>query len=410
MNTRRGTAVAWLGGAILAAGLAAQQPLPPTLFGGPVNQQQQGIGGALAPRGVVAEGQQWVRELPPAPFRGFPVFPSRLSGYGNNPNAALLQGLLQGQGMAGMGQIPGLSLPGLGGAAQIPGFGLFPGTGAQGLGNMPPIGMLPPGGDDALPLPPAEEESGWPSWASTRDREPLPFAEDLGLLVRHGDRVWWKAPEEDAYVPLYYHDKFRTVPVGSQVEVRQAGEFELLLHRSTRLVARGRTSVQLHEMNPERVVMTVHGLTRLALTATTREHIVQLPDGSRLQLPAAQAAAADNLDVLIERAVEPDWLGGRATIFNVGSSDVRWTTASGDVVIPPGHRVTFLLTPSRARIGPVLQIDGGRGELSGSSVVVRAGDAATVGWVGARFTLPAGSSVQFDPLQGEPFAPPRTDR
>jgi hypothetical protein len=343
-----------------------------------------------------------VQPRPQLPFTGFPVFPSRLSDYTKGPAGGLLQGMVQGQGL------PGLSIPGLGGqVGGLPGFGQFPGAARTGgIGRMPPIGQLPLSDGGVLALPEAEPEVGWPNWASTRDREALPFAEHLALLVRHGDRVWWKLPEEEAFVPLYFHDKFRALTVGSAVEVRQSGEFELLLHRSTRIVARGRTELVLDEMNPERVRVTVKSLTRLAVTAGGREHVIDLPDGSQLLLPTAAVAEDESLGVLLERVIEPSWLGGRATLFNVGISDVRWTQGRREVVIPPGHRVTFFLTPPAMPYAAPLLSEGARADLEDGVMVVKASNPVGISWSGARFQLPAGCQLRLDPLQGQPFTNP----
>jgi hypothetical protein len=383
---------------VLAAAAAQQQPIPG--FGA---QPIPGFGAQpqqpLFQRSFSDQLQStWVQPRPQLPFTGFPVFPSRLSDYSKGPGGGLLQALVQGQGL------PGLSIPGLGGqAGMLPGFGLFPGQQQGGLGRMPPMGQLQPSDGDPLPLPEAEPEVGWPNWANTRDREPLPFAEHLALLVRHGDRVWWKLPEEEAMVPLYFHDKFRTLTQGSAVEVRQAGEFELLMHRSTRIVARGRTTITIEEMNPEKVRFVVQSLTRLAITAGGREHQIELPGGSRLLLSPQDVTDDATMAVLLERAIEPAWLGGRASLFNVGSSDVRWQFGVQSITIPPGHRVVFFLTPPATPYAEQLLTEGARAAIEDGIMVVRAVNEVGVSWSGARFQLPAGSELRLDPLQGQPF-------
>lgn len=386
---------------LCVSGTAAAQGIPG--LGLPQQPGQIQGGNPMLVPGISDQLQStWVQPRPQMPFTGFPVFPSRLSDYQRGPAGGLLQGLVQGQGL------PGLSIPGLGGQlGALSGFGQFPGAGrASGLGRMPPLGQLQMGDGAPLPLPEAEPEVGWPNWASTRDREPLPFAEQLALLVRHGDRVWWRPSTDEPFVPLYFHDKFRSLPAGSAVEVRQAGEFELLLHRSTRIVASGRSALVLDEMNPERVRVTVQDLTRLAITAGSREHVIDLPGGSQLTLSATDATASETLAVLLERAVEPGWLGGRATLFNVGSSDVHWQLGGRDVVIPSGHRVTFFLTaPSTTYAAPLLS-EGARADLEDGVMVVRASNPVGVSWSGARFQLPAGAQLRLDPLQGQPFTNP----
>ncbi|MGB3965727.1 MAG: hypothetical protein WBO45_03285, partial [Planctomycetota bacterium] len=226
----------------------------------------------------------WVQPAQPLRFQGFPVFPSRLQGLGLYPNAAN---------------------PGQPGAARPPA--------------------------DLLRLPPsaeAESDPGWPAWARTAGREPLPYAPELALLVRHGDRVWYSTEKEEPFVPLFFHDKLRTLRSGAVVEVRQAGEFELLLHSSSRLFCRGPTRVELLELGPSvvQLAIPVHSHWRLtasttsaapadpaaallgaltgaapAAAASSRAHTLALPDGSTLRFGHDDATRGP-VDLICERA------------------------------------------------------------------------------------------------------------
>jgi hypothetical protein len=346
---------------------------------------------------------RWVEQRPSVPFTGFPVFPSRLAQFGAYPAAA---GGVPGAASPIANPLLGGSLQGLLGGAAPPPTGRLPISplqallGPAGAGQFPGLAGLLGGG-----LPAAEATDGWPAWASLRGREPLPFAEDLGLLVRHGDRVWWQPPEEEASIPLYFHDKFRTLRAGALVEVKQQGEFEVLLHVTTRIVCRGQTRLRVEELAPDRVRLALPTLSRVQLRGQSRSHEFLLPDGSRLLFPAASGPDAGACDVLIERPPEPGWLGGRAVMFNSGQRDVQWVHATGTTTLPPGHRLAFFLTPPTAPMTPSFVADGGTPEFQNGQVSVQAADGAVVRWSGARFTLPAGAVLQIDPLQGDPFPP-----
>ncbi|MBX3463469.1 MAG: hypothetical protein KF830_09875 [Planctomycetes bacterium] len=296
----------------------------------------------------------WQRMPSPGDFQGFPTFPSRLAGYGNYP------------------------LPGLPGEAV----------------DVPLLPLADP------------EPPGWPGWMRLRQREALPFAADLALLVQHADRVWWRRQRDDAFVPLYFHDKLRTLPVGAEVEVRQAGDFELLFHTSSRLVAHGPTELQIAALDEAAVEVELRRFTRLRLQVNGRGHRLRLPDGSQLEVDAEPAAGetAGQVLVLLQRADEPSRFGGRATIFNAGSRAVRWAHAFGAQRLDPGEILTMFLTPPPAPIGAGLVAEGGRSENDGAAITFRGGDGAALSWCGARFEVGAGRTLRLDPLQGAPFA------
>lgn len=292
-------------------------------------------------------------------FEGFPVFPSRLSGYGS-----------------------------------------YPTTGGAGDRSAIPVPLLPI-------APP--EDPGWPSWARLQSRRPLPFASDLALLVQNSDRVWWRQRPDDPFVPLYFHDKLSTLAPGAEVEVRQSGEFELLLHTSSRFVASGPTAVRVTALDDDAVELQIPVFTRLRVQARAREHRLRLPDGSTLRIPAAplEGELEGPVLLLLERADEPGRFGGRATIFNAGARAVVWQYAFGEVTLQPGRRVTFFLLPPRTPVADALRVDGAAAAIEdGRQVLVRGGEATEVAWCGARFRVPPGTELRLDALQGAPFAPP----
>lgn len=299
----------------------------------------------------------WMRHDTGQQFQGFPTFPSRLFGYGT---------------------YPGQTAPG-------------------GLGDLRRPPMLPP----ALSSPP-----GWPVWVRTRSEKPLPYAPEVGLLIRHGDRVWYQDAGEPAAVPLYHFDKFRALAAGAVVEVRHEGNFELLLHESTRLVAAGPTRLRLVELTPELVRLEVLALTRLDVSADGRAHVITLPDGSELRLAAtgADEAAEGPAVVQLLRADEPACYGGRATLANRGNRALLWHTAHGDVRLDRDHRTTLFLTPPPATIALPLAAEGiqmtpdGQGAAGG-----RSPGGGEVRWCGAAFVVPAGGTLRFDSLLGDAF-------
>jgi hypothetical protein len=354
-------------------------PLPPNAPGQlPVPPLTSPVPGTMMPAARNPAFSGWVLPNTGATFEGFPVmFPQQLRGYGSYP------------------------------------AGTQAGGDAGGRGALPLFPLQPQAIEPAPP--------GWPEWVRTRDAAPLPFAPDLALLVRNAERVWYRPNDEEPFVPLFFHDKLRTLTAGSSIEVRNIGEFELLLHDSTRLVARGRTRVDLLAMSPTNVQLRVAALTWLRLAVTAREHDVTLPDGSTLHVAAPPAPAAGDVpfvqppvsmttppvgmtEIVIARADEPAWLGGRATVTNVGSTDVVLRHWRGTVTLSPAHRVTLLLQPPAAVAPAALEPGGAAVRPDGDAVVCRAEQPATVSWSGSAFALPAGGSVRFEPQQGQPFA------
>ena len=361
--------------------MPGQLPVPP------IGSQ---VPGTMLPGARDPAQAGWVLPRTGSTFTGFPVFPRRLQGY----------------------------------ASQVPGYGAYPAEPGAAGGRVP-----------LLPLPPGEPVNAWPEGARGLGAEPLPFAPDVALLVRDADRVWWRASPEEPFVPLFFHDKLRTLGAGAGVEVRQTGEFELLLHDSSRVAATGPTRIELVELGAGSVRLRVETLTWLRLAATARAHELTLPGGTVLRiaapaepaaaepaapaapapapsflplplplpLPAGEALPAGTL-IVLERASEPAWFGGRATLTNLGGTEVSVEHPGGTLALAPSHRVTLLLQPPAAFVPAGLALDGAVAAAEGEAVVCRAERAGRVGFHGAQFTLPEGASVRLEPLQGRPFA------
>jgi len=384
----------------LGAAATAQQAVPPgvdpTTPGAGLQQPQQ-----VAPN---AAGQTTFDGMPnteggfdpvwmvqnPRPFSGFPVFPSRLKGYGSyplpgDPNAAVDPGAL----------------------TPIPGMGL---------------------GDVPMPVVPVEAEPpDWPAWVRNQAKVALPFSPEVALLVGNNERVWWRATADEPFVPLFFYSKFATLPVGGEVEVRRSGEFELQLHTSTRIVARGRTQLRMVAMDEQRVNVEFDEFSWLRIQSMERAHAFTLPDGSVLSFEppsadvvvnpfaallggaAPQPAAADQVHVELRRLDEPGWFGGRATMTNLGGRDVQWQHASGTVTLAPSQRVTLFLTPPRQpAVGAQLQAGGTIVQQQDGNVLCRGANSQEVSWCGAQVVLSGGTEVVFESLQGDAFAPPRS--
>ncbi|MFK7740936.1 MAG: hypothetical protein AB8H80_11495 [Planctomycetota bacterium] len=390
-------------------------------LGGGLGQGQGQNGGLGQDEGF---GSIWSR--PEAPrFQGFPVFPSRLNGYGGyplplNPNAA----------------------GGLAGAA-----GLDPTAG------FPLVPTLAP----AEPMAPS-----WPSWVRTSGRAELPFATDRALLIGGSGRVWHRAGTADAFIPLMHYDKFAALATGGECEVRHAGSLELLLHTSTDLRMRGLSRVRIDELDDQSVRLTIDELSWLLLKASARNHSIVLPDGSVLEFEGSGAAPADAVpsategvpdggaaplsasplsglppttapssppsgfaalfgmgsvgvaqDALagpamieIVRVDEPRWYGGRAYITNLGGQTVTWRHAHGETRIESQQRVVVLLQPPKQFAGIAPEVAaGGDTRALGSAAVLAARRAANP----LTGTPPAAAGGQAGTVATRPDGSPVTD-
>ena len=204
--------------------------------------------------------------------------------------------------------------------------------------------------------------------------------------------------------------------------MRTGGTFEVLLHKTTRVQTRGVTSLRVGKLDAENVQIAFDKLTWLRLTSIGRTCIFTMPDGSTLQFggPALSEDPAPGFgglmglfgmpsptpsllppSVELRRIDEPSWFGGRATITNLGGSEVVWRHAFGVTRIGPSQRVTFFLSPPDATVKADLNVGSARVEELGDRITCHGVSATTVQWCGASIQVPAGGSVTFESLGGD---------
>ncbi|HLQ37770.1 MAG TPA: hypothetical protein VK348_08215 [Planctomycetota bacterium] len=289
-----------------------------------------------------------------SPFQGFPTFPPNLGGYGVYPVPKIL--------------------------TEPPSFA---------GGALP---SLPPGPPD------------WPSWLQFRATKPMPYAPNVAVLVRITDRVWFKTAAEEAFVPCYFFDKVRPVGVGTAVQVRQSGEFELLLQDGSAFAASGPTQLLIAALDDQLVRLDLAVCTQARVRCRERAHELRLPDGSAVLVPAAPGGRG-GAELHLQRLDEPGLYGGRATLFHAGGAPVTWRTPLGDHVLASGFRVTLFLQPAPSARPVAFKGVNVDVTARGHTLVCRGRDGGgEVSWSGARVLVPAGAQLDLDPLLGDPFA------
>jgi hypothetical protein len=166
--------------------------------------------------------------------------------------------------------------------------------------------------------------------------------------------------------------------------------------------------VRLVALTATEVELDVRRFTRVRVQATARDHVLRLPDGSRLRFAAVpgEGETEGPVLVLLQRADEPSRYGGRATIFNAGARAVHWQYAFGESRLEPGQRLTMFLAPPATSIGSGLVPKGVETKPLGAALRIDGADGGTLSWCGARFEVGPGRSVRLEPLQGEPLASP----
>ncbi|MFM1871174.1 MAG: hypothetical protein RL398_596 [Planctomycetota bacterium] len=290
---------------------------------------------------------------------------------------------------------------------QQPQFAGFPSF-AQGL-----FGGYPRAAEGELPvvprLPILPAASGWPSWVRAASKEPLPNAPELALLVRHSDRVWRRERGDDPFTPLFYFEKMDGLVDGSEISVRQTGEFELIFYESGRLLSSGPADIRLGEMNESRVVVEIRRFTNLRFEGVGREHELRLPDGSVVLVPAdpTEGPVPGKAILTFTPVTPPGAPVSRYGLFHGGDRPVRVRTAGGEIVLEQGHRIELLVAPPRDGARSLeLATDGVVPVRRGAQVEVEGAPGGTVRWLGASFRTEAGTKLRLTPLQGDALVTP----
>lgn len=278
-------------------------------------------------------------------FRGFPVYNPSLRGFGGYPG------------------MPGFTPP-----SKLP------------EGFVPPAGVLRPAGL-------------WPAWLGVGGQDDLPARFDRLVLVRSSERVWYRAADESAYVPLPFYDKVREVEAGAGVDVRtMSGELTLLFHDGASLRGHGQARVEVRSLTEAVAELEVLDLHRFWLRAKRRPVRVHLPDNSILEAADAYLYLARN--------------GDRVTVRCYGPSPARVKSVLATVDLPRNNQVELLMSP----VPPdppstALAVQGSvRARADGRKLAVDGGsDGGTVEWLGARLQLGSNASATIDALLGATF-------
>jgi hypothetical protein len=240
---------------------------------------------------------------------------------------------------------------------------------------------------------PREVERGWPSWIKPGiPADALPPAAQRAVIARTADRVWVLTPDETAFTPLTFYEKFRLLESGSVIEVRNKGEFQISFHDGALLRSRGPVRLALPALTEEVGQLRLSALRRIWIYAKVRPFRLMLPDGSVLEFA--------NTEVYLEESE------ARALVHNHGPDDVVWRDRIGDVTLKPGRRIdVFLVPPDHEFVAADLSVEGAvRQERTGRVLELRGdGSGGSVSWSGARIEVPGGAVVRLDPLAGVSF-------
>ncbi len=276
-------------------------------------------------------------------------------------------------------------------APDSPAFGGYPGLPGfrpevlRARGESPSSLLLAPG----APRP----EGLWPSWlmagSATTDRA----RPDQAVLVRISDRVWYRGKDEEAYIPVPFHDRIKTLEVGAGVQVRtMSGDFSVYLHDSASMQSVGPIhleTVQLTELAAEFDLLDVWFL---RLDARKRSVRLRLLDQSVLEIAESQ--------VRLTR------VGDRIVLRNEGPNAFRVRTGASSIEVPANREVAVLATPPPAAVPSTAlvvhgtaqtRIDARRATLTGGS------GGGTVEWLGARIKLGAGAGAVLEAAGGDSF-------
>jgi hypothetical protein len=278
----------------------------------------------------------------------------------------------------------------------------------QGLGGLPfltPPGFgAYPGGQFAVPFRDtavgvattpmiARSPNAWPSWLPEESSEggAEGFTPDVAIVAQTNDYVWLLEPDETAFTPLAFWDRYRVVPSGTTIDVRGGGQFSLAFQRGSVVRSLGKARAVLERLDEEVTAVAFDHLSRVVVVAGER------PVRTRIGRAGAVEAVSCRLSIARE--------GGLVHVANLGPGQARFDVGDRMLDLPRGFRISVI--PDLPADGPSLEL-GLRGDLQTSrdGRVLRAVAGAAGGsldWSGARFELPRGANLQVDPLAGSAF-------
>jgi hypothetical protein len=296
------------------------------------------------PRPTPAEGFPGLRSIDPN-FQGFPLFAPNVPGFGGYPTFP--------------GEIPGAR------------------------------------SDRVLPVLPVHRPRApdqWPSWllgSMPREERALP---DRAILRQIAERVWFRAADERAYVPLAFYDKLRVFYQGAAVRVNTDGKYEVLLHDSATVRNEGPSHLEVRTLSDDLAEIDVQVVEQLWVVARTRLVRLLLPDQSQLSVKGAQVYLLREHD--------------RLHVRNIGPGKVALETAYGRLELAPANTIALMLVPpARSPIPQALTVGGtATAEAQGRRLRVSGGaEGGTVEWGGVRVRVGAGREVVLDALAGAAF-------
>ena len=269
----------------------------------------------------------------------------------------------------------------------VPGYGGYPGAAGT-----------PTESDPAYRMPGVKartDDDRWPSWIEDgKGGGVMRATADRGIVVRATDRVWFKDPEEEAFIPLVFYDRFRYLETGARIEVRGKGEFQMVLDGGANVRSSGPCGLLVTAMNEQEMALSVNAATNLWLRARVRPFRVLMPDGTELTF-------ADTL-VRIEHV--GDWI----RIGNLGKHPIEFSGTAGQGKLEgPTFIHLWDNAPSSRPHGHELEFQGDVAlQHSGDVTTVRGGKDGSVTWSGAKFRVATGSTLTLKPLAG-PSSPRR---
>lgn len=262
-------------------------------------------------------------------------------------------------------------------AGSTPGFGGYPGATA------------PPGGLSTGPLAlrkVPEAEDSWPSWIDGGGSKGMRATPEQAVLVRVSDRVWLRSPNEPAFEPLAFFDRFRFMSSGTQIEVRGQGEYQVILYAGGNLRSRGACALSVKNMDSKEVALELRDVSRMWVKAGLRPFRVVMPDATLLSFSRTL--------VYLERK------GDRCHVSNLGGGTVRFAGTAGNGELRGPQSIRLWMKPASAVVhSRELNATGGVATTRNGAVTrIQGARGGQVAWSGALFRVGAGATLEIKPL------------